>query len=298
MRRVQFLSVLLLAFAAVLPSRLLGAPLVGFQLEGDRWTYRDADFRIEGSLLKPPGAGPFPALVLSHGLGGMAQNICRQMGSEFVKMGFVCIAVDYTHYAPAAMRSRQPRPQGQPPGGGDANPPGAAAAKPGEAGAPSERRGGRHPADFGASAENIKRALTCVKILESLPYVDAKRIGAYGHSMGAFLTIALAAEAPDKIKAAAITAGGLSGRPEFPAPTAEVAAKVRAPFLILHGSADTTVRPEASAELKKVLDEQKVPNERQVFEGVNHDINRVRAEDCFRMMRAWFEKHNLLKPAP
>jgi dienelactone hydrolase len=115
--------------------------------------------------------------------------------------------------------------------------------------------------------------------------------------MGAFLTIALAAAAPDRIRAAAITAGGLSGRPGFPAPTAEAAAKVRAPFLILHGTADTTVRPEASAELKKVLDEHSVPNERHLFEGVNHDVNRARADECFKLMRAWFEKHGLLKAA-
>ncbi len=296
MRRSRFLSVLFLVFVIVLAGRAVGAPLAGFQLEGERWTYKDGDFRIEGSLLKPSGEGPFPALVLSHGLGGMAQNISRQMGSEFVKMGFVCIAVDYTHYAPAAMRSRQQGRPGQPPveaRGEKAD----GAGKSKDPGVPPARRGGQQPADFGASPENVKRAITCVKILESLPYVDAKRIGAYGHSMGAFLTIALAAEAPDRIKAAAITAGGLSGRPGFPAPTAEVAAKVRAPFLILHGSVDTTVRPEASAELKEVLDAQKVPNDRQVFEGVNHDINRSRAEDCFRLMRAWFEKHGLLKTA-
>ena len=115
--------------------------------------------------------------------------------------------------------------------------------------------------------------------------------------MGAFLTIALAAEAPDRIRAAAISAGGLSGRSGFPAPTSEMANKVRAPFCILHGTADTTVRPEQSSDLKTVLDRNKVSNERHLFEDVAHNLNHARADECTRLMRAWFTKHGVLNAA-
>lgn len=291
MRRSSFLALLAGAFTFLLFTQMAAeaAPLAGFEQHGERWTYQDGEFRMEGMLLKPSGDGPFPALIVSHGLGGMAQGMMRNMGPKFVEMGFVCIATDYTHYGPAASQSRK-----QPPvsGLGTGNPPPAA-----ENSARDERPRPRepHPPDFGASPENIRRAVKCIEILESLPYVDAKRIGAYGHSMGAFLTIALAAEAPKRVRAAAITAGGLSARPGFPAPTAEVAMKVRSPFLLLHGSADATVRPEASEALKRILDMEEVPNERHVFEGVKHDINYSRAEDCFRLMRDWFAKHGLLE---
>lgn len=81
----------------------------------------------------------------------------------------------------------------------------------------SNPRGDRK--DFGASAENIRRAKKCLDILESLPIVDSKRICAYGNSMGAFLTIGLAAEYPDRLAAAAITAGGIVPGSGFPAPS-------------------------------------------------------------------------------
>jgi dienelactone hydrolase len=233
-------------------------------------------------LLKPGGDGPFPALVLSHGLGGSAQSMRRQAGEKFVSMGFVCIMPNYTHEAAAAMRARQ---GGQGPRNERGGP-----VPPGERGM---RRGGQE--DFGASPENVKRARHCLEILGSLPYVDQKRIGAYGHSMGAFLTVAFAADAPDKIRAAAITAGGISGRAGFPAPPPEVAAKVRVPLLILHGTADTTVLPRASEALKAVLDENKVPNSRHTFDGVGHDLTRAEGDACFRLMREWFGKYGLLK---
>lgn len=264
--RIFALCATALALAMTTPMHAAQA-VAGLALDGDRWTLREGDTQLEGVLLKPEGKGPFPAMVISHGLGGNAHGFGRQAAREFLKMGFVCIATNYTHNA-EAMQARRA-------GGGN---------------------GGKHPADFGASRENITRGMKCIAILESLPYVDKKRIAAYGHSMGAFLTIALAAEAPDRIRAAAISAGGLSGRAGYPAPTKEVAQKIRTPFCILHGTADTTVRPEQSAELKAVLDQNKVPNERHLFEGVAHNLNHARAEECGRLTHAWFINRGILAP--
>jgi hypothetical protein len=49
--------------------------------------------------------------------------------------------------------------------------------------------------------------------------------------------------------------------------------------------------------LKTVLDKSGVPNQRHVFEGVDHDVNRARSEDCFRLMREWFTQHGVLSAA-
>lgn len=232
------------------------------RLEGERWTCTADGKPLSGLLLKPEGDGPFPAIVLSHGLGGRAQDMMRTRGADLVKMGFVCIATDYTHAGK---------------GGG---------------------RGDRSEIDFtqvGARPENIRRGLACIEILRQRKDVDPKRIALYGHSMGAFLTIALAAAAPDKVAAAAITAGGCVPEGDAAAPTAAVAAQVRAPFLILHGTADTTVPPPRSELLKRTLDAQGVKNDRRLFEGVGHGLPNDRREEVARLLQEWFKACGALR---
>lgn len=228
----------------------------GLQLNGDRWTYRDGNFAMSGILLKPEGKGPFPAVLISHGLGGNAESFGRNKAREMVGWGMVCIAPDYTHAGAAADRAL-----------------------------------------FGASEENIKRAKTCLEILRGMPEVDGKRIAAYGHSMGGFVTIGLAGAAADSLKATAISGSGIAPRAGYPAPSPEVADKVRTPFLILHGSKDTTVRPEQSAALKEILDRNKVPNDRVVYEGEGHPIDQSKRAEVFARLRQWFTTQGVLPGA-
>lgn len=232
--------------------------LPGFKLDGEKWTYKDDKVTMEGVFLKPEGNGPFPAILISHGKGGSSDGFGLPKAREFVKWGLVCIAPSYTHArnAPAAKM----------PGGGD-----------------------------GASEENLRRAAKCLDILESLPYVDKKRLAAYGHSMGGFVTIGLAGTAPDRLKAAAITGSGIAPRAGFPAPSTELAQKVRTPFLMMHGSADKTVRPQQSADLKDILDKNKIANERHVFEGEGHPIDQSKRAEVFDLLRKWYEKNGVLK---
>jgi len=224
-----------------------------FKLEGQQWTCVADGQAMQGILVKPEGKGPFPAMLISHGLGGNARQFALPKARDFAKLGFVCIATDYTH---------------------------------------SQANGDR--STFGSSDENVRRAKACLAILKSLPEVDAQRIVAYGNSMGAFLTIRLGADAADSLKACAITAGGLALATGYPAPSEEVAARVKVPMLILHGSTDTTVRPEQSEALKKVLDAAKVPNERKVFEGVAHNLHVAKAEEVNGLMKGWFEKYGAM----
>src|SRR5262245_17639901 len=69
----------------------------GFKVEGDRWTYAEGARTFKGILLQPEGKGPFPGLLISHGMGGSAETFSRRKAQEFVKWGFVCVAPDYTH---------------------------------------------------------------------------------------------------------------------------------------------------------------------------------------------------------
>ena len=255
-------------------------PPEGFEHRGDRWTYDDGRLKITGVLFKPEGDGPFPAVVISHGLGGSASRFGANKAREFVDWGMVCIACDYTHSRESLDAEQRKRLEG-----GDA-----------ENAAPGKRPGRRRrmPANVGASDENLSRASKCIDLLESLPYVDKNRIAAFGNSMGAFVTIGLAAREPTRLKAAAITAGGISPRGGFAAPTPEVASKIGTPIIIFHGAADTVVRPEQSALLKSVLDDQKVANERHVFEGVDHAIERHKPDEVYRLTKQWFERHGVL----
>ena len=121
--------------------------------------------------------------------------------------------------------------------------------------------------------------------------VDANRLYAYGNSMGTFLTIGLAAEEPKRLAAAAITAGGVAPVEGQPAPSKAKAAKIKAPILILHGTADSTVPPERSQMLEEVLKQGKIPHERKLFEGVGHELHASKAKEVNEIIVKWFKKH-------
>lgn len=236
------------------PPEPVNAP-EGFTLTGERWTYREGDFAMSGILLKPEGEGPFPAVLISHGLGGSASSFGLTKAREMAGWGLVCIAPDYTHSG-------------------------------GVRGGPST--------NFGASAENLRRAKTCLELVSKMPEVDPKRLAAYGHSMGGFVTIGLAGNSPDLLKAAAITGSGISSQEGYPAPSEGLAGKVRTPFLILHGSNDTVVRPEQSASFKEILDQNKVANIRTILEGEGHPIDQSKREEVFSAVRNWFGENGVL----
>jgi dienelactone hydrolase len=248
-RPVLFAFLLLLMIA--LPAR--GGAVGTLHSEGDHFTYTDGNpssAPIKGILVKPQqGKPPFPAILISHGLGGNADRFSLAKAREFSKWGFVCIGPDYTHAEPKGDQTT-----------------------------------------FGARPENLRRAKACLDALASMPDVDSKHVCAYGNSMGAFLTIALAAEQPDRLCAAAITAGGVVPGAGFAAPSVEQAGKIKTPFLILHGSADTTVPPQRSATLADILKEHHVECERQVYEGVDHNLHNAKAQDVNARIQAWFKK--------
>lgn len=241
-------------------------PLPGFQRDGERWTYRSGELSLRGILLKPDGPGPFPAVLISHGLGGSAQTFGLAKAREMVKWGLVCLACDYTHAGG--------------PGGKKLDPQG------------PERQ------TYGASEENLQRAAKCLDILASLPEVDGQKLCAYGHSMGGFVTIGLAAKEPSRLVAAAISGSGVAPREGFAAPSADAAAKIKTPFIIFHGSIDNTVRPAQSQSFQEILDKNGVAAERHVFAGINHPVDRDKAPEVFGLMRHWFAKYKLVEPGP
>ena len=251
-----FLSAVVAVHAQSLPE------LPGLTITGNTFTYDAGEGAVSGIIRIPSGSGPFPAVLISHGLGGASQGFGMMKAREMAQWGMVCIAPDYTHNARASAEQRA--------------------------------KGSREMGSFGASAENLRRAKACIELLKKMPEVDGMRISAYGHSMGGFVTIGLAASEPALLKACAITGSGVAPQYGFPAPSEAAAAKIRTPFLMLHGAQDSIVRPAQSEALKRILDRNKVPNNRLVADDHGHPIDQTMREEVFRLVREWFEKQGVL----
>ena len=227
------------------PSPPIGQ-LAGFTLNGDpasangaRWTYQataaGVTYDLQGILLRPAGSGSFPAVIISHGATGNATGYSLLIARTMVGWGLVCIATNYTHSSGVPI------------------------------GAPGTA------ADPGASVANVQRARQLVEILRSLGYVDMNRLALHGHSLGAFVTTAVAAAHPDLFRAASHTAGGI--RPDFldaPAPSEAQIATIRAPYQIHHGIDDFVVPLLADQLFAAALAARGVDHELLVYPGIDH----------------------------
>ena len=237
--------------------------LSGFNLQGDpessqgaTWTLRGSlqgvTFDLQGILLKPSGAGPFGAVVLSHGAGGNAAAYSRNIAIEMRRWGLVCIATNYTHAGNV--------PIGTP---GTANEP-------------------------GASDANVLRGYAVREMLRTLSYVDQSRVAAHGHSMGAFVTTALVAAYPNDFRVASHTAGGVRP-PNFigPAPSEAQAQNVRTPYQLHHGDQDVVVSITQDQRFDAILTANLVPHEFHVYAGADHD-DVATSPTVLARIRAWY----------
>jgi len=232
--------------------------LPGLTITGKTFSYDAGDGVVTGIIRIPSGSGPFPAVLISHGKGGSASNFSDQQAEALVNWGFVCIGPSYTHE------------------GSNVNP----------------------SNNEGYCPENSRRARRSIEILAATPGVDMTRLAVFGHSQGAFLTAGLAGEIPAQVKAACISAGGTSGttNTSFASPATQEVQGITAPFLMFHGTADTTVVPAQSLNLQNILTGNSVPGKRLLYQGIDHDIvnTNVKRADMHAIMRAWFTQHGVL----
>jgi dienelactone hydrolase len=254
MKLLRLGVLILLAFVC---QQTFSQTLPGFTLAGENWTYDPGDGGavITGILSKPSTNSRLPAVLISHGKGGTASGFSLPKARVMTNWGLVCIGPNYTHAG-----------------------------------------SGSTPDDEGYSPENSRRARACFTILRSLAYVDTNRLAAYGNSMGAFLVAGLCGEAASPLRAAAITAGGTSGTSDtgFASPAVQEVQGIVAPFLMLHGTADTTVPPAQSATLQSILASNGVPNSRVLFDGVGHNLHNDRSNEVYALIRDWFTQWGVL----
>jgi len=227
---------------------------------GATWSYKGAvdgvAYDLTGVLYKPLGAGPFPAVLLSHGSDGSASFFSGLVAPTMVTWGLVCIGVNYTHSSGVPLGS-----------------PGTAA-------------------DVGASAANVERAHMTYLLLRKLGYVDMTRVAAHGHSMGAYVDVALLGAYPSDFRVASHTGGGV--RPAFivagPAPTIAEAITIRTPYQMHHGDADTTVALSYDQRQDSVLAATNVDHQLFVYPGLDHLAVRT-SPAMFQRVHDWYHTH-------
>jgi dienelactone hydrolase len=241
----------------------------GFVVSGDpesprgaTWTFRGTVdgtwYDLAGVLFKPAGAGPFPAVILSHGFRGSAGGLASLLAPTMVQWGLVCIAVNYTHS------------EGVP------------------IGAPGDE------SDPGATHENILRAHMTYELLRQLGYVDMNRVALHGHSMGAWVSVVLASEYPNDFRAVTTTGGGV--RPAIvrrgPAPSPSQVRNIRAPVQMHHGSADETLPLVYDQRLDQLLSDQGVEHQLYIYPGAGH-LQVRQTPLVLQRIHEWYAKHGM-----
>jgi dienelactone hydrolase len=229
---------------------------------GASWTYKGTVdgvvYDLSGVLYKPSGSGPFPAVLLSHGSDGSATFFGSLVAPTMVSWGLVCIAVNYTHSTGVPIGS-----------------PGTSS-------------------DVGATTANVQRAHMTYLLLRKLGYVDMNRVAAHGHSMGAYVDVALLGAYPKDFRVASHTGGGV--RPAFivagPAPTITQALPLRTPYQMHHGGADSTVALSYDQRQDSLLAALVVDHELFVYPGLDHLAVRT-SPLMMQRVHDWYHSHGM-----
>jgi uncharacterized protein len=63
--------------------------------------------RCRGWLYEPRGGGPFPVIVMAHGLGGVKEMRLDAYAERFTDKGYACLVFDYRHFGTSDGSPRQ-----------------------------------------------------------------------------------------------------------------------------------------------------------------------------------------------
>jgi len=233
-----------------------------FTVNGETFTYSDAQRTFSGLILVPPGPGPFPAIVFDHGQGGTPNSYPNV--DVMLSWGAVVIAPTLTHVA-----------------GGETAP----------------ATTGQCPENLarGIAIADALATLAYVDPTRIAWFGHSK--GAYAtigqvSALGARVRVA-AMSAGGVLPDAAGTAQA--------APTHGEAIGTVAPFIMFHGSEDGSVPPPRSLDFQVQLDARSVPNSRVVYDvtglpgELQHNLHQVPAinTDMLAQTLAWYTQWGL-----
>ena len=230
------------------------------------YKYNSPGEEFERYIMKPPGKGPFPAIIVNHGGGGSGKSVTIIDGFPFpmANAGYVLIAADLTHSAPLDKQ--------------------------------------KDHSLYGGSDENIERSLKNIEILKNIDFVDAERIGMYGFSMGGFCTVAAlsAGEKAKDIKVAVIEGAGLAS-PKIQHKNSDHINKlsieesriknIACPVLLVHGENDQVASVAYAKHLKNVLDSLGKEVDIVIFKNSGHVNAKFTNGKSWETVITFFNKH-------
>jgi len=252
-------------------------PDIAESVRAEAITYISDGLRVNGFLLRPTTAGPHPCVIYARGgnreFGAIRPRRVWGLLARMASWGYVVAATQYRGVD-----------------GGDG----------------SEEFGGADVDDL----------LALLPVLEAEPGADASRVGIYGGSRGGLMTY-LALSRSDRFSAAAVRSGvsdalsWVEQRPEMAEVFAEIvpgyvddpraallarsparwAEELAAstPLLILHGTADWRVPPDAALRMASALQAARRPYRLVLLEGSDHALHEHRDEHD-RQVRGWFDR--------
>ncbi|MDO8434919.1 MAG: dienelactone hydrolase family protein [Candidatus Binatus sp.] len=187
---------------------------------------------VEEHHCVPAGSGPHPAIVLLHGASpkiGLGDAAFEQMCTDLAAQGYYTEFIEY--YS--------------------------------QTGAVGAGRPLMIKQEFPIWLAEIKSG---IDDLDKNAAVDPHRVAMMGFSLGAFLSLSIAAADPSQVAAVVEYYGGLP-------PRLQPMAKTMPPTLILHGDKDTIVPVSQAHELDQLLTQNNRPHEIKIYEGAEHAFN-------------------------
>ena len=207
--------------------------------------------RVPAILQVPDAAQPVGAVLLLHGFTARKEEMADSIGRALAARGVASIAPDLPLHGARA--------------GG------------------LERMSLENPVALVTNWRlALREAARCVDYLSALPAVDASRIGVIGYSLGAYLSIFVAAANPSIQPVALVAGGDLPARTPFAALVRTVADPRRAvrelagrPLFMMNGTRDRLILPEQATALFEAAAE---PKELRWYEGPHWPPHGVIAE--------------------
>jgi dienelactone hydrolase len=228
-KRIVLGLLALLITAAVALLLVPAAPTGAFIVEN--FFVPVSDYRIEVTVLRPKGRGPFGVVVLNHGVGATREARLLESPQFFLHSAAAFAARGYAVVMPLRRGFGET--------GGDY------AESPGSCGDPDFRHGER------AAAADVLAAYTFAR---KLPYVDPGRMILAGQSAGGVVALYAASQSPPGLQAVIAFAAGrgadAAGKPGVPCAAkalgklfAEMGRSIKVPALLYYAENDLYFGP-------------------------------------------------------
>ena len=192
--------------------------------------------KMEATLYRPAGAGPFPAVLVLHTSGGLRPSDHDYAG-RLAAEGYVCLVPDFfTAYGLSESNRQQ---------------------------------------TFTTYAQSIYADfVSTIDTLKRTEGVQADRIGAVGFSNGGYWALLLAARGDVRAGVSYYGAASGAGTDKTLSALRNAFTSKSSPVLVLHGARDATVLPRYANDLKSILVDAKAPYEFQMYESAGHSHER------------------------